>query len=147
VPASFAPTEELIALARAAAEVDGMYISHIRSEGSGLFEFAPFTHIVPPVMVLYAVGGFDFRFFGRLNQNGLNAPEFGHDDRHLPMWTKDIANRGPVFRHPRKCSSNSCADGLVRSSDFSLPPKGEATNGACELFTQVSRATHFRARR
>ena len=38
VPASFAPTEELIALARAAAEYDGMYISHIRSEGSELFE-------------------------------------------------------------------------------------------------------------
>ena len=33
VPASFAPTAELIALASAAAEYDGMYISHIRSEG------------------------------------------------------------------------------------------------------------------
>ena len=38
VPASFAPTEELIALSRAAAEYDGMYISHIRSEGSEIFE-------------------------------------------------------------------------------------------------------------
>ena len=38
VPASFAPTEELIALAQAAAEYDGIYISHIRSEGSELFE-------------------------------------------------------------------------------------------------------------
>lgn len=37
-PGSFAETEELIALARAAAEYDGMYISHVRSEGSQLLE-------------------------------------------------------------------------------------------------------------
>jgi N-acyl-D-amino-acid deacylase len=37
VPAAFAPTEELIALARAAAEYDGMYISHIRNEGDEIF--------------------------------------------------------------------------------------------------------------
>lgn len=35
-PANFAPTEELVALASAAGEYGGMYISHIRSEGSGL---------------------------------------------------------------------------------------------------------------
>lgn len=35
-PANFAPTEELVALAKAAGEYGGMYISHIRSEGSGL---------------------------------------------------------------------------------------------------------------
>src|SRR5690606_30632523 len=33
-PAFFADTEELIALAKAAAEYDGMYISHLRSEGN-----------------------------------------------------------------------------------------------------------------
>ena len=38
VPGRFAPTEELIALATAAAEYDGMYISHIRSEGDEIFE-------------------------------------------------------------------------------------------------------------
>src|SRR5690606_24644473 len=32
-PASYAKTDELIALAKAAAEYDGLYISHIRSEG------------------------------------------------------------------------------------------------------------------
>lgn len=32
-PASYAKTDELIALARAAAEYDGLYISHLRSEG------------------------------------------------------------------------------------------------------------------
>ena len=37
-PANFAPTEELIALASAAGEYGGMYISHIRSESSQLFE-------------------------------------------------------------------------------------------------------------
>ncbi|MEM7357230.1 MAG: amidohydrolase family protein, partial [Acidobacteriota bacterium] len=37
VPAAFAPPEELIALAAAAAEFDGMYISHMRSEGDEIF--------------------------------------------------------------------------------------------------------------
>ena len=37
-PGSFAKTEELIALAKAAAEYDGMYISHLRNEGSRLPE-------------------------------------------------------------------------------------------------------------
>ncbi len=38
VPASFAETPELVALARAAAEYDGLYVSHIRNEGDRLVE-------------------------------------------------------------------------------------------------------------
>jgi N-acyl-D-amino-acid deacylase len=38
VPATFAPTEELIELAKTAAEYDGLYISHIRNEGDEIFE-------------------------------------------------------------------------------------------------------------
>lgn len=38
VPASFSTTEELIELAKVAAEYDGLYISHIRSEGGRLLE-------------------------------------------------------------------------------------------------------------
>jgi N-acyl-D-amino-acid deacylase len=38
VPATFADTDELVALASAAAEFDGMYISHIRNEGDQLLE-------------------------------------------------------------------------------------------------------------
>ncbi len=37
IPAPFASTEELIALARVVAEHDGMYISHIRNEGDEIF--------------------------------------------------------------------------------------------------------------
>jgi len=37
-PGSFASTEELIALARVAAEYDGLYASHLRNEGNGLLE-------------------------------------------------------------------------------------------------------------
>ena len=37
IPAPFAKTEELIALAQVAAEHDGMYISHIRDEGDEIF--------------------------------------------------------------------------------------------------------------
>jgi N-acyl-D-amino-acid deacylase len=36
-PAVFAPTEELVELARGAAEHGGMYIAHIRDEGAGIF--------------------------------------------------------------------------------------------------------------
>ena len=39
-PAFYAKTDELIALCKVAAEYDGMYISHIRSEGNRLFEAA-----------------------------------------------------------------------------------------------------------
>lgn len=39
-PAFYAKTDELIELCRVAAEYDGMYISHIRSEGSRLLEAA-----------------------------------------------------------------------------------------------------------
>jgi N-acyl-D-amino-acid deacylase len=38
VPGSFAPTEELIELARVAAEYDGLYTSHMRNEGKDIFE-------------------------------------------------------------------------------------------------------------
>jgi N-acyl-D-amino-acid deacylase len=37
-PGNFAETEELVALARVAAEYDGIYISHLRSEGAELLE-------------------------------------------------------------------------------------------------------------
>ena len=37
-PASFAETEELIALAKVAAQHGGIYASHIRNEGKGIFE-------------------------------------------------------------------------------------------------------------
>jgi N-acyl-D-amino-acid deacylase len=38
VPAAFAPTEELIELAKVAAGYDGLYIAHIRNEGDTIFE-------------------------------------------------------------------------------------------------------------
>ena len=37
-PGSFAKTDEVIALAKAAAEYDGMYVSHMRSEGTDIVE-------------------------------------------------------------------------------------------------------------
>jgi len=38
VPATFAPTEELIELAKVAAAYDGLYIAHIRNEGDTILE-------------------------------------------------------------------------------------------------------------
>lgn len=37
-PGSFASTEELIAMAKVASEYDGLYASHLRSEGAELLE-------------------------------------------------------------------------------------------------------------
>lgn len=37
-PSCYADTDELVALAKVAAEFDGMYVSHIRNEGDGLLE-------------------------------------------------------------------------------------------------------------
>jgi N-acyl-D-amino-acid deacylase len=46
-PAFYAATDELVALARAARERGGMYISHLRSEGNGLLEaFDEFSTVV-----------------------------------------------------------------------------------------------------
>ena len=47
VPAAFAPIEELIELAKVAAEYNGLYISHIRNEGDEIFEaIDEFLHII-----------------------------------------------------------------------------------------------------
>lgn len=47
VPGSFAPTEELVELARTAAEYDGLYTSHMRNEGKTIFAaLDEFLHIV-----------------------------------------------------------------------------------------------------
>jgi N-acyl-D-amino-acid deacylase len=44
VPANFAPTEELIELAKVAAEYDGLYITHIRDEGDHIFAYIISNH-------------------------------------------------------------------------------------------------------
>ncbi len=47
-PASFAATDELVELTRVAAEYDGLYISHLRHEGDGIFPaLDEFFSIVP----------------------------------------------------------------------------------------------------
>lgn len=56
-PAFYADTEELIALSKAAAEYDGMYISHMRSEGDNLLE------AVDEVVTISKEAGIDAEIF------------------------------------------------------------------------------------
>ena len=51
VPAAFAPTEELIELAREAGAHGGMYIAHIRSEGDRLLDAADRVGELGPVLL------------------------------------------------------------------------------------------------
>ena len=57
-PADYAPTEELVELAKVVAEYDGLYISHMRSEGSELLEALDelFTIVPSPLAFLELIG-------------------------------------------------------------------------------------------
>jgi len=71
-PASYAPTEELIELAKVVARYDGMYISHIRSEGSRLLEaLDELEHIVREAGVRAEV--YHFKAAGKSNWDKLDA--------------------------------------------------------------------------
>ena len=71
-PDCFYKTGELIALARAAAEYDGMYISHIRSEGNAFLEaLDELIHIARQANIRAEV--YHFKAAGRANWNKLEA--------------------------------------------------------------------------
>lgn len=70
-PASYANTEEVITLARAAAEFDGLYISHIRGEGETLLEaFDEFATIVRQAGIrgeIYHLKAAGYRHWGKMD--------------------------------------------------------------------------------
>jgi N-acyl-D-amino-acid deacylase len=71
-PAAYADTPELIALARAAAEYDGMYISHIRNEADCLLEaFDEFLTIAREANIAAEV--YHLKASGRSNWHRLDA--------------------------------------------------------------------------
>lgn len=73
LPGSFASTEEVIELARVAAEYGGMYISHMRDEGEGVFESVRETirigreGDIPVQMTHHKIGA--WRNFGRASES------------------------------------------------------------------------------
>ena len=69
-PAFYAKTAELISLAKVAAEYDGMYISHIRSEGNKLLEAVDeFIHIATNAQVRSEI--YHLKAMGKHNWNKL----------------------------------------------------------------------------
>ena len=73
LPGSFASTEEIIELARVAAEHGGVYISHMRNEGDGVFESVRETIRIgreagiPVQMTHHKIGA--WRNFGRASES------------------------------------------------------------------------------
>jgi N-acyl-D-amino-acid deacylase len=73
LPGSFAATDEVIALARYAAEAGGIYISHMRNEGDGVFESVRETIRIgreagiPVQMTHHKIGA--WRNFGRASES------------------------------------------------------------------------------
>jgi N-acyl-D-amino-acid deacylase len=110
-PAFFAATEELIELARAAAEYDGMYISHIRNESYGLLaaldEFltiAREAEIRAEIYHLKAAGGDNYdkleQLIDRLEQARADGLDVSTDmytyvagatglDAAMPLWVQE----------------------------------------------------------
>jgi N-acyl-D-amino-acid deacylase len=71
-PAYYAPTEELIELAKVVAQYDGLYISHIRSEGSRLLEAVDeLEHVAREAGVRAEV--YHFEAAGKSNWDKLDA--------------------------------------------------------------------------
>jgi N-acyl-D-amino-acid deacylase len=70
-PATYAPTSELIALARVAAEFGGMYVSHMRSEGSKLLE------AIDELITISREGGVPAEIYHFKQSGPLNWPKIG----------------------------------------------------------------------
>jgi N-acyl-D-amino-acid deacylase len=71
-PATYAPTEELVELAKVVAQYDGLYISHIRNEGSRILEaLDELEHIAREAGVRSEV--YHFKAAGKSNWDKLDA--------------------------------------------------------------------------
>ncbi len=106
-PAFYADTPELIALAKAAAEYDGLYCSHIRNEGDNLFE------------------AFD-EFMTVARQSGIRAEVYHLKASGRANWDKldELINRIEAVRaeglpvSANMYNYNACSTGL----DALMPP-------------------------
>jgi N-acyl-D-amino-acid deacylase len=122
-PAWFADTDELIALSKAAAEYDGTYVSHIRSEGDNLleatdefFEIATEANIDAQIYHLKAAG--------KQNWDKLNAVFHKIDslrslDHNVSanMYTYTAASTGIDATTPPWAQEGSADDFIERLKD------------------------------
>jgi N-acyl-D-amino-acid deacylase len=96
-PGLFADTDELIALSRAAAEFDGMYISHMRDEGA---------HMIEAVDELITIA----------REAGIRAEIYHLKSSGEPNW--------PLFDEAVQMVEDARAEGLEISADVYTYPAG-----------------------
>jgi len=122
-PAFFADTDELIALSRAAAEYDGMYISHIRSEGNNLLEatdelftIATEAGIDAQIYHLKAAGSENWDKLPRVIEKIDSLRAAGHNVS-TNMYTYTAASTGLDATLPPSVQEGSTQDFLNRLQD------------------------------
>jgi len=122
-PAFFADTDELIALSRAAAEYDGMYISHIRSEGNSLLEatdelftIATEAGIDAQIYHLKAAGSENWDKLPRVIEKIDSLRAAGHNVS-ANMYTYTAASTGLDATLPPSVQEGSTQDFLNRLQD------------------------------
>jgi N-acyl-D-amino-acid deacylase len=129
VPACFAPTSELIALARASAEAGGLYISHLRSEGARMLE-ALEEHITIAREAGSRAEVYHLKLAGQANWPKLDAVI----DRIEAARAEGLAVTADMYTYP------AAATGL----DASTPPWSQAGGHAAWLARLRDPATRAR---
>lgn len=130
-PAWFADTDELIALAKAAAEYDGTYISHIRSEGDNLLEATDeFFNIATEAGIDAQI--YHLKAAGEENWNKLNSVFYKIDSLRAlgfniaaNMYTYEAASTGIDATTPPWVQEGSTADFIERLKDPEIREKVE----------------------
>lgn len=132
-PAWFADTDELIALSKAAAEYNGMYISHIRSEGNNLleatdelFKIATEADIDAQIYHLKAAGR---RNWNKLDKVLDKIDSLRSTGRNVAanMYTYTAASTGLDATVPPWVQEGSYNDFIKRLKDPDIRPKVEAS--------------------
>lgn len=132
-PAWFASTEELIALSEAAAEYDGMYISHIRSEGDNLlqatdefFEIATKADIDAQIYHLKAAGKQNWDKLDKVLGKIDSLRSTGHNVA-ANMYTYTAASTGLDATIPPWVQEGSYSDFIERLKNPQIRAKVEAS--------------------
>ncbi len=122
-PAWFADTDELIALSKAAAEYDGTYVSHIRSEGDNLleatdefFEIATEADIDAQIYHLKAAGEQNWPKLDTVFQKIDSLRSLDHNVA-ANMYTYTAASTGIDATTPPWSQEGSTADFIERLKD------------------------------
>jgi N-acyl-D-amino-acid deacylase len=129
VPGTFASTEELIALSRAAAESDGLYITHLRDEGAKLLDsLDEFLRIVREARIRGEV--YHFKVSGKANWHLFDAAIAKLEAARaagLPvtadMYPYPASSTGMTINLPSWAQEGGHAAMIARLKDPALRPK------------------------